>query len=335
MKKKRITIEDVARAAGVSRQTVSRAMNHKQDINPTTRDRVLAAIETLGYRPSRLAQGMASHQTHTIGVVIGDVTDPAHAAITRGLQDFAQQQRYNLFLANSDRSPVAELEALHSFVAENVDGIVIIDSVLDEESLRGFADSYRPLVLVRRQVLHPNVATIAIDVERAMRAVVEYLLGGGHVAIGLLTRPGAVETIPHARGYLDTLTAHGIPQQEGLIIHAEPTAEGGYQATRSLLTAQPQVTALATYNDAMAIGALRACVQLGRHVPADCAIFGFDDIAFAALVTPSLSTVRYSKYTLGKLAMQRLLTMISQPDAVLPPETLDVELVIRESTSRI
>lgn len=332
--KKRATIDDVARAAGVSRQTVSRAINGKHDINPATRDRVMAAIDSLGYRPSRLAQGMASRRTRTVGLVVGDITNPAHAEVTRGLQDLAQSQDYNIFLRNSDRSPTVELECLRSLAAENVDGIVILDTVLDDEMLRLFADAYRPIVLAHRRFAHPNVATIVTDVERAVKSVVEYLIGCGHHAIGLLARPGPLETIRHVRGYLRAMEAHHLPYTVEWIAQAEPTMRSGYQAARRLLTHFPEITALTTYNDSMAVGALRACVHLGRNVPHDCAIFGFDDIALASMVTPSLSTVRYSKYELGQLAMSRLLEMIAQPDAEFVPEVLDIELVIRESTSR-
>ena len=133
--KKRTTIDDVAREAGVSRQTVSRAMNGMDGISVHTRDRVLETIDDLGYRPSRLARGMASSQSQTIGLIIGNIIDPAQANVVRGLNDAAEAKNHNVFLRNSDNIAARELEALKSLTAENVDGIVITSPSLPAKTL--------------------------------------------------------------------------------------------------------------------------------------------------------------------------------------------------------
>jgi LacI family transcriptional regulator len=127
------------------------------------------------------------------------------------------------------------------------------------------------------------------------------------------------------------MAARGLPVREDWIISGQPTIEGGYQDTRRLLTQHPQVTALFAYNDLRALGAIQACRDLGRRVPDQCAVIGFDDIRLAAMVSPSLTSVRVDKYSLGQQAMTRLLAMLKDPNASFPPIHVDVELVARES----
>jgi LacI family transcriptional regulator len=140
------------------------------------------------------------------------------------------------------------------------------------------------------------------------------------------------DRVRRIQGFCEGLAAHGLPVvNEWIVPSRDPTLESGYEATRQLLTQHPQVTAIFAYNDLLALGAIRACHDLGRHVPTECAIVGFDDIQWAATATPSLTTVRINKYELGYQAMTRLLAMLAEPEVLFPTIHLDVELVIRES----
>lgn len=330
---RRVTIDDVAREAGVSRQTVSRAINEKGEISAETRERVLTAIQKLGYRPNRLAQSMITQRTYTLGVEVADITNSALAEMVRGAQDSAAQRGYNVFLTNSDDEPTIAIQALSNLVMHNVDGLIAMVSGATDEEIRAFAERYRPLVLINRVVEHPNIALISSDIYRGGSLAVEHLIQQGHSAIGMLANPFS----PHlsarrVEAYQDTLRRYARPINPAWIVRAAPTLQGGYEATRQLLADHPEVTAIFGYNDLMSIGALRACRDLGRQVPQDCAVIGFDDIPLAALVTPSLSTVRYDKYALGQQAVLRLLDMIESPGTPFPPIELGVELVLREST---
>jgi LacI family transcriptional regulator len=128
------------------------------------------------------------------------------------------------------------------------------------------------------------------------------------------------------------MAARDLPTPKDWVLPGHPTIEGGYEAARRLLTHHPQISALFAYNDLSALGAVQACHELGRSVPGGCAIIGFDDIRLAAMVSPSLTSVRVNKYELGQQAMMRLLTMLEEPDAILPPIRVEVELMVREST---
>jgi LacI family transcriptional regulator len=160
----------------------------------------------------------------------------------------------------------------------------------------------------------------------------DYLVNKGHTAIGMLAGYGASpDVFQRVRGFRETLTAHGLPVVDERIITCVPVVEPGCRATRRLLAQQPQVTAIFAYNDLLAVGAIQACREVGRRVPDDCAIVGFDDIQLASLVTPALTTVHLDKYALGRQAVTRLVEMLEEPENTFPPTVLDVKLVIRES----
>ena len=338
--RKRTTIDDVAREAGVSRQTVSRAINGMDGISEATRERVMDTVNELGYRPSRLAQGMASNQTHTVGLVISNIVNPAQAQIVRGIQDVAVRSDTNVFLRNTDHSKEKERESIRSLVSEKVDGIILLNSRLEDEELIQFANANCPIVLVHRHLAAANISSIVTDVERTTKTVIRYLIGSGHHAIGLVTRLGSFENNGHIQGFLSIMESTESLNQEGLpadwaknrIVQEEITLEGGYRGTLQLLTRSPELSAIFAYNDLMGIGAMRACNELGRALPKSTAIFGYGDIAWCSYVTPALSSVRIQGHDLGRQAMERLVEMIGKPDRIFPPIVLDIELVFREST---
>ncbi len=329
----RVTIEDVAREAGVSRQTVSRAINDKGDISEETRERVLTVVQRLGYRPNRVAQSMITQRTYTIGMEVVDITNPVFAEIVKGAQDLAAERGYNIFLTNSNDDPALAIQTLSTLVTHGVDGLIAMFPNASDAEISLFADRYRPIVLINRIVEHPNISTVTVDIYRGAVLAVEHLLKEGHTAIGMIDNISRIYSNKRRlSAYQDTLRRHGVDVNPDWIVNASPTLMGGYEATLRLLTAHPTLTAIFGYNDLMSIGALRACRDLGLRVPQDCAIGSFDDIPLASIITPSLTTVWYDKYTLGQQAMLRLLDMIEMPDAVFPFLESPLKLIQREST---
>jgi len=327
-----VTMRDVARKAGVSIKTVSRVVNNQGEISEATRQRVLAVIDELGYRPSRIAQAMVTRRTHTVGLVIPDITNPFFSEMTRSVQGFARAKDYNVFLCGSDRDPQETLQALHSLATQGVDGIIFFACRASDDDLKAFAHNYRPIVFINRFFEHPNVSLIMVDNYRGARLAVDYLIDQGHTAIGMLSGIyPSLDKIRRVQGFRDGLVARGLSVVDDWILPGLPTLDHGYVSARRLLTQHPQVTAIFAYNDLLATGAIRACHELGRRVPTDCAIVGFDDIRLAAMVTPPLTTIHVDKHNLGQQAMTRLLAMLDEPEVTFPPIYLDVELVIRES----
>ena len=327
-----VTMRDVAQKASVSIKTVSRVVNDQGEIADSTRQRVLTVINELGYRPNLVARGLVTQRTYTVGLVVADITNPFFPEVARGVQDIARAHDYNIFLCNSDENQGEELRTLHSLTSQSVDGIIIFPCYYTADNIKNFVKQYRPLITVNYLYDHPNIGQITTPNNEGAKAAVDYLVSQGHRQIGMLA---SLETSRQRgrrlRGFVEAMAAHGLPVPEQRVLYGTPTWESGYETGLRLLTQEPQVTAIFAYNDLVALGAVKACQKLGRRVPEDCAIIGFDDIQLASLVSPSLTTVRLDKYALGQQAMTRLLEMLDHPKRVFPPINLDVELVIRES----
>ncbi|MEM7111475.1 MAG: LacI family DNA-binding transcriptional regulator [Chloroflexota bacterium] len=334
---KRVTINDVAKVAGVSRQTVSRAMNDKGEISPDTKKRVMAAVRELGYQPNRMAQSMVTRRTRTVGVVLADITNPFFPEVAKGIQDTARSNDYNILLCNSADEEGVEIATLYSLAAQGVDGIILFAHQTTNAELQTFADGFDgPIVVVNRFFKHPKVQMIIVDNLKGAKTAVSHLINQGHTAIGFITN--AVEHASQMRrvqGYKETLAEHGLPQPESWIAYTEPTLQGGYEAAKKLLQEHKDLTAVFTYNDLLAIGTMRACKEIGRRVPEDIEIIGFDDILLASMVAPTLSSVHVDKYKLGQTAMKHLLKLIDDKDEPFTTIHIDVELVLRESTKNL
>jgi LacI family transcriptional regulator len=329
---KRTTIEDVAKAAGVSRQTVSRAMNDKNEISQETKERVMRAVDELGYRPNRMAQSMVTQRTYSVGMLVADITNPFFPEITRGVQDVAQASGYNVFVCNTDDRPDLELQELRSLAAQGVDGIIVFSHNSTEEDMQLFANRYQPMVLFNWEFEHPNVSTMMVDNVLGARLAVDHFAATQRGEIGMLTNNSPTYfSSRRLLGFKQAVLAHALPFADDRIVPEFANLDGGYRATRQLLNRYPEINAIFTFNDLMAIGSLRACSERGLRVPEDIAVIGFDDIQFARMTTPALTTIRVDKYAIGQMAMSRLLEMIEHPNEAFPPIHIDPELMIRET----
>ena len=329
-----VTMREVAHKAGVSIKTVSRVVNNQGEISDETRERVLIAIDELQYRPSKLARALVTQHTDTLGLIVSDITNPFFSEFACGVLDTARSEGYDVFLCNSGARVKQEMRALYSLADHNVDGIIIFPSWRNEENLKTFAVQRRPVVVVNRAMdPHPAIGQVVMDTGRGARLAVEYLSGKGHTNIGMLAGYAAFPDVFHrVRGFREALEELGLPLvDEWIVAAAPPVVEQGRAAARQLLNQHPQLTALFCYNDLLAVGALQACRELGRRVPEDCAVVGFDDIQLAALVTPALTTIRVDKYELGRQAVVLLVNMLEDSSTEYPTVYLDASLVIRES----
>ena len=329
----RVTIKDIAREAGVSPQTVSRAINDKGEISPQTQKRILRIAERLGYRPNSIARSLATRRTQNVGLVVPDVANPFFAGIARGIEDAAHLANYNIFLCNTDESVERETKAIHSLEAQRVDGVILCSSRLSEQQLLNVAARYQPLVLINRQIDHPQTGCVLVDDARGAAEATRYLLQLGHRYIGLLAGPTASHSgKERMRGYRHAMQPHTASVPDGWQIYCPPQVVGGQTAARELLRRTPKLTALLAYNDLVAVGALRACAELDRRVPQECAIVGCDDVPLAALVSPALTTLHIPTYNLGQQAMDLLLNMMVGKTVQPEPTVISPHLVIRDSS---
>jgi len=331
----RVTIKDVAREAGVSAQTVSRAINDKGEISPQTQERILRIADRLGYRPNSVARSLATRRTQNIGLVVPDVANPFFASIARGIEDAAHQSDYNVFLCNTDENVDRETSAIRSLEAQRVDGIILCSSRLSDSQLQKLASRYQPLVLVNRRIDHLQTATVLVDDAKGATDAVRYLLQLGHRHIGLLAGPPASHSgRARLKGYRQAMRAAVDEVPQHWQKHCAPQVEGGRNAALELLRRAPELTALLAYNDLVAVGAMRACIEMGRHLPQDCAIVGCDDVPLAALVSPALTTVHIPTYNLGQRSMELLSGMMSDEADEPRPIIVSPHLVIRDSSGQ-
>lgn len=327
----RPTIADVAREAGVSRQTVSRALNNKGEISGETLRRVREVIERLDYRPSSIARGLATRRTLTIGLVVPDIANPFFADISRGADDAAHAAGYSLLLCNTVEDPRREAAILRLLEQRGVDGVVLCSSRLPEDELVDLVDHHAAAVLVNRKL--PGYSSVCVDDAWGAGVMVRHLLGGGRRTIGCLAGPSiSYSGRERARGFAEAMVAAGRESVPALTVRCTSLdPEGGRRAAVELLSARPDVDAIVCHNDLVALGALHACAEQGRRVPHDVAVVGADDIMLAALVTPSLTTMHIDRTAIGAIALQMLLDQVNQAAEACTTQVLRPELVVRES----
>ena len=333
MSRRRVTIDDVADLAGVSYQTVSRVINNRPDVKDATRERIQKIIEETGYRPSHIARSLATAHTATIGLVVPDISNPFFSVIARGAESIATQLGYSILLSSTNEDVSREVEILHMLDERYVDGVIVCGFRGEDGALQEALARFRAVVLVNRRLKGKSLPVVLVDDELGGYLVTRHLLDQGHTAVGFLAGPAnSFSGAGRLRGYKMALAEAGIEPRDGWIMPCTPTFIHGQEAARRLLEAHPQLSALFCYNDLVAIGALKGCEALGRQVPADIAIAGFDDIMLAGVVSPALTTCHVPREELGRQAAAMLLNCIDKSMKSCPELLVKPELVIRGST---
>lgn len=325
-----VTLKHVAEKAGVSVKTVSRVVNKQGEISEATRQHVAAIVDQLGYRPNTLARGLVSGKSGTVALIIPQITDPFFPEVMLGVDAVARANGYNVFLCNTEDDPERELEYVDVLAGKRVDGIILCGSRLNAAQLGEVAKRHRVSILSSRNP--SSSAVIRIPGEAGLFATTSHLVQRGHTRIGHVGA-GAPDEHERFEGYARALEHAGLALESGRVRWiSRVNIETAYEAARDLLTARPEITALSCYNDLAAIGAMRAARELGRSLPDDLAITGFDDIAMASLVSPALTTMRVPRYRLGERVMQLLLKVIAADGALEEREEVAIELVVRPSS---
>ena len=330
---KRVTIRDVARFAHVSHQTVSRFINDGNHIAPWTRTRVEQAIQKLGFRPSHIARSLVTRRTKTVGLVMGDVASPFFPDVARGAEDVLAPAGYSLILSSSRRDPEREIRNVRHLLERSTDGLILGAPQCPPENLAELAQRAGiPMVFLNREVTGPHVAAVWIDWPSATTEVATYLAGLGHRRVALIVPTRSDARVGNREDwYRPALAKAGLGPERSLILREAMSLEGGYRAGERLLALAPRPTAAICHNDVMAIGLLQACAQHKLRVPRDLSIVGWDDVPYASLVTPPLTTVRVPRYELGQAAAHRLLDLMAGRPAALTEAPLALELVRRAS----
>lgn len=324
---KRVTINDVARTAGVSRQTVSRALNDKGEIDGTTKERVLDAVRQLGYRPSRFARGLVRQDTTTIGLVIPDLLNPFFTEVASGALEAARARGWHVIVYDTAASVEQERGAL-AVIGSQVDAVVGYFSLSEDELDRHTGGI--PVVLIGREHHTPRFSSIRIEGAAGVRAAVDHLVAGGHRRIGMLDHAGRPHPSIRRKWFAEAMAAHEL--HADAVVGAAQSVDGGAEGLTELLAQHPELTAVFTFNDIIAIGALRAARRLGLAVPADLAVIGFDGLQLGTVVDPALTSVALDTLRVGALAIEQAGLLLAG-DTPMPASKLQVDavLLVRDS----
>jgi LacI family repressor for deo operon, udp, cdd, tsx, nupC, and nupG len=327
------TIRDVARRAGVSVATVSRVVNHSAHrVSAPTRRRVLEAVQALGYQANVIAQGLKKRASRTVALIVPDISNPFFPAIARGIEDVASQHGYAVLLCNTYEDLARERAYLDLLRKRWVDGVIFATAGTNTAHLRALRREGRPVVLVARDVDGVRIDAVLVDNFSGSYQATAHLLRLGHRRIAHIAGPASLHVArERRRGYERALADAGLPPSSIVVGEGDFTADGGRRAVAAWLQRQVEFTAVVAANDLMAIGALEALRAAGRRVPDDVAVVGFDDITFASLVQPALTTVAQPKYRMGQLAMQRLLELMAGASPAGRRMVLEPQLIVRES----
>ncbi|GAF64270.1 catabolite control protein A [Alkalihalobacillus trypoxylicola] len=303
------TIYDVAREAGVSMATVSRVVNGNPNVKPTTRKKVLEAIERLGYRPNAVARGLASKKTTTVGVIIPDISSIFFAELARGIEDIATMYKYNIILCNSDQNKDKEIHLINTLLEKQVDGIVFMGSQITEEHVEQFKRSPVPVVLAATLDTDKEVPSVNIDYKQAVYDAIKSLTEKGHSRIGMLSGSldDPVNGYQKFAGYRAALEDSNLEFHDELIVIGDYTYDSGIEAMEKFVNLADKPTAIFAATDEMALGIIHGAQDRGYSIPDDFEVIGFDNTRLATMVRPTLTTVVQPMYDIGAVSM-RLLT---------------------------
>jgi LacI family transcriptional regulator len=328
------TIRDVARAAGVSIASVSRALNGLGNVAPDTNARILGVANELGYVPSSAARSLVMRRTHSVGAILPDLHGEFFSELIRGIDRAARERGLHL-LVSSAHGDGAEAASALKAMSGRVDGLLVMSPHLDAQSLQRNLPRGLPVVLMNTPLEGHRYACFTVDNHGGALAMMRHLAGRGFRDVAFVSGPESnFEARERLRGYREA-TAQWFPGSRAQILHGDFTEESGWRAGNQILALAERPDAIFAANDSMAIGCLFALNEAGVQVPRDIALVGFDDIPLARFVSPPLTTVRVRIAELGALALERLALSITHSDEVsAAPQALRSELVVRSSCAR-
>lgn len=327
------SIREVAEQAGVSVSTVSHVINRTRYVAAETVDRVERSIAALGYSPSRIARALAHGSTNLVGLVISDITNPFFPDVVKGFENAAVDRGWDFFLMNTNYDPKRMTHCVDRMIAQRVNGVAILTS----EFQRGLIDRLRsqaiPVVALDIGTVGQYVSNISIDYEDGIRQATEHLAAMGHRSIGFIC--GSDQLKSHLRrrtAFEENAKRLGMQFK---VISGEISDKAGELATATLLKGPKPVTAVMTASDIIAFGVLRCLTKLKKRVPEQVSLIGFDDILFASVTQPALTTIAILRNDLGRLAAEALNSISIDASFAGAEYRVYSRLVVRQSTGPI
>ncbi|KPL85679.1 LacI family DNA-binding transcriptional regulator [Herpetosiphon geysericola] len=325
------SIKDVAKAANVSTATVSRVLAKHPHVRPALRERVLAAVAQLEYRPNLIARNLRSQQSKTLGLIVSDIRNPFFTAVSRAVEDTAYAHGYNLLLCNTDENPEKELLYLQLMGAEQVAGVIFSPTLQTLNRWHELHLSF-PTVLIDRSLRSGDVDAVLLDNLSAGSLLAQHLLSQGYRRIGAIFGEASTTGRERQRGFEAALHDAGLSIQPEYVRFVRPQSEAGYHTTLELLGLPEPPQVIFTSNSLLTAGALQAIREQGLHIPAQIGLVGFDDTAWASLVQPAITVLAQPTDEIGRSATELLLQRVADPQRPTRKIILQGELIVRESS---
>lgn len=326
---RRAGIKDVAERAGVSLTTVSHVLSGRRPVAEATRQRVEQAVRELGYRPNKAAQSLMSRRSHTMALIVPDITNPFYPALARGMLDVLEQNDYALLIGNSNGDPAREREIVGQMLERGVDALAFAGYRADSGQLQAIVDAGLPAVAFGIASPLPGIDVISSDDLGGGRLAARFLLDQGRRCLAFIAGPDALELRPERiRGYELATSGGGC---ESHIVHVELSRDGGAAGLRELHERGIRPDGVVANNDIVALGVLDVARESGMRVPEELAVVGFDDIDIAALVWPALTTIRVPAHEQGHAGAELLLARINGDESPSKALTFATSLVRRQS----
>lgn len=328
-----VTIYDVAKRAKVSMATVSRVINGNTNVKPSTRKKVLDAIEELGFRPNAVARGLASRKTTSVGVIIPDISNLFFAELARGIEDIATMFKYHIILSSSDQNKTKELDLFEKMLEKQVDGVIFMGGTIGNDHVNAFKRSNVPVVLAATLDDTGEIPSVNIDYYVAIRDVVDQLVEQGHKKIAFVASTRSSSDILKKHGYIDGLKKHEIEFDENYIFEGKDEYEVGIAAIEEFIKRGIKPTAIIASSDEMALGVIHGAQDNGIHIPNDISVVGFDNTKLATMVRPTLTTVFQPMYDIGAVSM-RLLTKLLKKEEIEDDQVVLPHRIIKRNSTK-
>lgn len=324
---------DIAKRAGVAPITVSRVINNSGYVSQTTRERVEAAVKELGYVPNTIARGLRSKRTHTLALIVTDITNPYFTSMARGVEDVAGSFNYTVIYCNTDESETKEEKYANMLAQRQVDGVLLVPSCGNAKTIKFFESNDINVVVLDRRISGVATDIVRSDSENGANRLANLLIGLGHKRIAIITGPRDVSTsVDRVIGYQRALAEAGLSENE-LVYYGAFNEQSGYELANKAMMQLPKPTAFLGANNFIAIGIMKALHDLKLDIPGDVSVVGFDDVPESMFMKPFLTVARQRAYEMGQLATELLLKRISgdlsqeHRELILP-----IEIILRESS---
>ncbi len=332
MQETRPSINDVARRAFVSKTTVSHVLNGTRFVAEETKQRVLAAIAELDYRPSAAARSLTTRRTGIIGMIVSDASNHFFGELLRGVEDVLGPQGYGLIVCNTDEVLERESHYLNLLLGQRVEGIIAAATSQRWGELARAEAKQTPVVFVDRTFEGMAGPYVGVDNRGGAYRGARHLIESGRRQLGIIAGFQRLSTMrERLAGFRQALAEHGIPLPEECVVTCPLSVEAGREATRQVLTLPQRPEALFVNNNFLTLGALTAIRELGLRCPHDVALVGFDDHPWAAVCEPPLTVVRQPARRVGQVAAETLCTLIGGREVASPQAILECEIVLRQS----